>query len=142
MLKDMALALVVVFFSGVVVHLPRNTLLLAGLTGTLGWLANKLAGKCNLPAVFAALLGAALIGFLAEFLAKRSKVPSTVFVVSGILPLVPSSIAYNSMYNFIQGRYLEGIAKGIDTVLIAAHIAGGIAVASVTARYLREKHRK
>lgn len=139
MLKDMALALVVVLFSGIVVHLPRNTLLLAGLTGMLGWLANKLAGRYNLPAVFSVLLGAAVIGFLAEFLAKRAKLPSTVFVVSGILLLVPGSTAYNSMNSFIQGKYLEGIAKGIDTVLIAAHIAGGIAVASVMARYLREK---
>lgn len=131
----MLLAFVTSLFTGVTLHIPARTLLAVGITGTFGWTVNQIAVDHGLPAVIAAAAGAMTVGLMAEILARLQKEPATVYIVSGIIPLVPGVIAYNAMLGFLESRYTQGLALSFEAFLIAAYIAAGLAVVSVVVSY-------
>ena len=52
----------------------------------------------------------------------------TVFLLTGIFPLVPGAGIYYSAYYFIQGDNALALANGISTFKIAVALAVGIAL--------------
>ncbi|MFZ5641088.1 MAG: threonine/serine exporter family protein [Bacillota bacterium] len=132
----MLLAFTLSLFTGVTLHVPVHTWLAVGVTGTLGWVVNAVLLDRELPGVIAAAGGAMVVGLSAEILARIQKEPATVYIVAGIIPLVPGVIAYNAMLGFLENRYNRGLALGFEAFLIAAYIAAGLAVVSVVVNYL------
>ena len=64
---------------------------------------------------------------LAVFAVVR-KTPITVFLISGIFPIVPGAGIYYASYYLIMNDTILANAKGIETVKIAGEIALGIVV--------------
>ena len=56
------------------------------------------------------------------------KTPVTVFLLSGIFPLVPGAGIYYTAYYFIQGENALSLANGISTFKVAVALAVGIAL--------------
>ncbi|TLM78542.1 MAG: threonine/serine exporter, partial [Actinobacteria bacterium] len=104
MALKMLLAFILSLFTGVTLHVPVRTWLAVGITGTLGWTASELILNQGLPGVVAAAGGAMIVGLSAEILARIQKEPATVYIVAGIIPLVPGVIAYNAMLGFLENR--------------------------------------
>lgn len=148
MTLKMLLAFVLSLFTGVTLHIPIRTWLAVGITGTLGWTASQVILDRDLPGVVAAAAGAMVVGISAEILARIQKEPATVYIVAGIIPLVPGVLAYNAMLGFLESQYSRGLALGFEAFLIAAYIAAGLAVISVGANYFSNiihryrRHRK
>ena len=61
-------------------------------------------------------------------LAITLKMPVTVFLLSGIFPLVPGAGIYYTAYYFIQGENALSLANGISTFKVAVALAVGIAL--------------
>ena len=61
-------------------------------------------------------------------LAMTLRAPVTVFLLTGIFPLVPGAGIYYSAYYFIQGDNALALANGISTFKIAVALAVGIAL--------------
>jgi uncharacterized membrane protein YjjB (DUF3815 family) len=78
------------------------------------------------PNMLAALAGA---GY-SEIMARVTKVPVPVYMVPCVIPLVPGSGLYSTMFSFVTGDYAAATA-GMRTLRIALGIAGGIVIASV-----------
>jgi len=142
MAVKMLLAFVTSLFTGVTLHIPFRTWLAVGATGTLGWTVYRLALDRGLPGVIAAAGGAMTVGLMAEILARVQKEPATVYIVSGIIPLVPGVIAYNAMLKFLENRFTQGLALGFEAFLIAAYVAAGLAVVSVVVNYFSKALQK
>ncbi len=145
MALKMLLAFITSLFTGITLHIPVRTWLAVGVTGTLGWTTNHLVLNSGLPGVVAAAGGAMVVGLMAELLARMQKEPATVYIVSGIIPLVPGAIAYNAMLGFLENRYTRGLALAFEAFLIAAYIAAGLALISVVVSYfsnIRQRHVK
>ena len=51
----------------------------------------------NLQIATATFLSAAVVGFMAEFLSRRLKVPPTLFSVPGVIPMVPGGIMFHAI---------------------------------------------
>ncbi|TCP57678.1 uncharacterized membrane protein YjjB (DUF3815 family) [Tumebacillus sp. BK434] len=113
----------------VLYQIPKKALLLVGFVGFSGWLMQYFIRQLTDSPVFAALLGGFLVGALSEKLARRMRMPVTVFVVGGIVPLVPGSSAMATMREFVMGDYLEGLSRGTLTLLIASAISAGLVLA-------------
>ena len=72
-----------------------------------------------------------------------------VFIVIGIIPLVPGFRVYRSMLFFVRGELDKGIAEGVHACFMAVAIAVGIILATSIVRmirqaftdYKRKKHR-
>ena len=60
--------------------------------------------------------------------AITQKTPVTVFLLTGIFPLVPGAGIYYTAYYFIQNENTLALAEGISTFKIAVALAIGISL--------------
>lgn len=130
----MIFALVTSLLTGVTQHIPGRTLFTAGITGTIGWSVNQLLIRFSESTIMSATCGAVAVGILAEIFARLQKEPTTIFIITGIVPLAPGLKAYSAMQELLNGQFNNGIALGLETALISAYIAGGLAVVSIMGR--------
>jgi len=86
----------------VLFHVPRKYLLPAGLTGAGGWLLELLIMNQTENAMMSAFLSAAFVAVISQLLARIFKAPVTVYLVPGILPLVPGVGMYRMVYYLLQ----------------------------------------
>ena len=63
---------------------------------------------------------------MSRILAVWKKCPITVFLVSGIFPLIPGASVYYTVYNMVQGNLAEAADRGIGAVKVAFAIVLGI----------------
>ena len=109
---------------------PRR-LLVATLGGLLTTAAYLLAGHLLDGELLPNLIGALVGAGYSEIMARVTKVPVPVYMVPCVIPLVPGSGLYGTMFNFVTGNYPAAAEAGLRTLQIALGIAGGIVIASV-----------
>ena len=97
---------------------PRRTLPCCALVGAVGWFVYELA----------VLYGADPLTLVSRLFAILLKTPVTVFLLTGIFPLVPGAGIYYTAYYFIQGENALSLANGISTFKVAVTLAVGIAL--------------
>lgn len=103
------------------------------LTTAIYLLAGHFLGGELLPNLLGALVGA---GF-SEICARLTKVPVPVYMVPCVIPLVPGSALYATMFNFVSGNYPTAASAALTTLVVAMGISGGIVIASVIGLFLR-----
>ncbi|HHY28767.1 MAG TPA: threonine/serine exporter [Desulfitobacterium dehalogenans] len=117
---------------GVLFNVPRKSLLTGGLVGMLGWaIFVTLTVNMKINIITATLFAAFCVATVSQILARRYKMPVTVFSISGIIPLVPGGMAYDTIRQFIENNYTEGVRLGTITLLIAGSIAFGLIFSGV-----------
>jgi uncharacterized membrane protein YjjB (DUF3815 family) len=79
-------------------------------------------------AVFVAALAIGVTGNLAGARRRRSPL---VFIVPGVLMLVPGSAGYNSVLQLVTDEAITGISAGFDTFVTAISIAYGLMISAV-----------
>lgn len=135
---------VVCAFLGVVAlailfHVPKKYLLFSGLVGAGGWLVYLLVtGETQNPMI-SAFLAAFFVALLSQIFARIFKAPVTVYLVSGILPLVPGVGMYRMVYYMLQGNNAQASYYFSYTLQIAGMIALAIFVVDSFFRVLYRK---
>lgn len=125
----------------IVYNVPKHALFSAGLVGT-GALTIRLGAEYfGMSPVAGAFFGALFVSAVSELLARIQKLPGTVFIVSGILMLVPGMSSLNAMRAFVAGDYWQGISYATETFLIAGAVAAGSVLAGALVRMDRRKQR-
>ena len=137
MLTKMILAFFTALFTGVTLRTPPAAWLAVGLTGMLGWSVSELLSARHFPDLLAAVSGAIVVGTIAEIMARIQKQPVTVYIVSGIIPLVPGTVAYNSMLQFLAKNFNQGLSLAFKAFLIASYLAAGLAVVPLMIHNIR-----
>lgn len=112
-------------------HVRKKHLLICGSVGAAGWAIYLLGEKKGFSSVLSTFLAALLVTQLSYILAKKLKTPITVFLITGILPLVPGLALYRTMYSLMILDYAAAIEYAILTFAIAGVIAGAIVIISV-----------
>ncbi len=88
----------------VLFQVPKKHLVLAGVTGASGWFVELVMEEVLKSAVFSSFLAALLVALLAQIFARVSKAPVTLYLVTGILPLVPGVGMYRTVYYLLQSN--------------------------------------
>ena len=70
-------------------------------------------------------------------MARKLKQPSIVFVIPGIIPLVPGLGMYKTMLYLLQGHYNMALSKGTDTLFVGGAISLGVLVVTSLAKTIR-----
>ena len=109
---------------------PRR-LLMATLGGLLTTAAYLIAGRFIDGELLPNLIGALVGAGYSEIMARVTKVPVPIYMVPCVIPLVPGSGLYGTMFNFVTGNYSAAAEAGLRTLQTALGIAGGIVIASV-----------
>lgn len=100
------------------------------LGGLLAWSSYLLLKIAGLTPVAAYLVVSVIITAYAEVSARIHKAPATVFLVSAIIPLVPGSRLYATMVCAVNQDWDGFLDMGLNTLLLAMAIAGGIIIVS------------
>jgi uncharacterized membrane protein YjjP (DUF1212 family) len=92
--------------------------------------ANEVGAKLfgDEAAVFVAAVVVGVTGGLVGMMLRRS---ALVFVVPGVLLLVPGSAGFNSVLQLLSDQTVSGITAGFDTFVTAMSIAYGLMVSTV-----------
>lgn len=109
-------------------------LLYAAGGGLLGWSVYLMAGQCAGSVILQYFLAASVVTGYAEICARYNKTPTTIFLIPGIIPLVPGGALYYTMSYAVNSMWSSFIEKGVYTGALALSIAAGIMVASSLAR--------
>ena len=121
-------------------NLPRRTILPTSLTGMLGFLVYvalyRYAGRGLLASYF---LATVVVTVICEMLAKLLHLPSTVFLLTSLVPLVPGYNFYCAMLALVEDNGARAAACGLEAIQIVAAIAVGAAVTSVCFRVLARR---
>ena len=105
---------------------PRRSLPTCALVGAVGWFVYELAVLLGADSAAASLLAVIPLTLLTRVFAITLKMPVTVFLLSGIFPLVPGAGIYYTAYYFIQGNNALALSNGISTFKVAVALAIGI----------------
>ena len=117
------------FAFSLVFHLRKEFLGWAALGGFLSWAIYLLVmygwGK---NAFLSCLISATCVAFYGEVMARKLKGPATVFIIPGVLPLIPGSSLFYTMSNAVSTEW--GLAQyyGFKTIQFALVIAIGISL--------------
>jgi uncharacterized membrane protein YjjB (DUF3815 family) len=129
---------VLIFFAslsvGVLLNMPRQSLLLASVIGVAGSMVNSSMLRIGAHPQEAAFAASFAVAILAELLARKMKVPSPVLSIPGIIPLVPGSVAYRATTYLVDGKEISGAETAIGAALTAVGIASGLLLASAISR--------
>ena len=116
---------------------PVNTVLPASLTGLLGYvLYEVMVNLLGQGAMFSYFLATVVIAVLCEIEARLMRMPSTIFLLTALVPLVPGYTFYCAMLALVEDNGAAAAAFGLEAVQTVAAIAVGAAVTSVLFRAL------
>ncbi|MGI6008020.1 MAG: threonine/serine exporter family protein [Ruminococcus sp.] len=131
MILDALIQFLAAFFGtiafSVIFLVPREHYLACGVIGGLGWLfywwLQNCMGVSYLPGTFFA---AAFVVLLSRICGVEFKCPTTIFLSSGIFPLVPGVGIYRTVYYMIIGEMDQSSLYGRQTIGTAIAIVFGI----------------
>lgn len=113
---------------------PKSTLITCGFVGAVGWsLFYYLVGVTNND-ILANFIAAIVVATMSEYLARKLKQPAIVFVIPGIIPLVPGLGMYNTMLYLVQNDYNLAISKGADVLFVGGAISLGVLIVTSIVR--------
>lgn len=129
----------------VLFNVPGRALVACAAAGAVGYGLRTVCRELGLLNIEGAtLVGATAVGFLGVLFGKRWHAPVPVFVVPGVIPLVPGALAFRTMMDVVTLTTIEGAVNqdvlaaatvnGLKTVLIVAAIAFGVAIPSLLLR--------
>lgn len=128
MLYQVISAVVGVLAFAVLFQTPRRSYALCALCGGFSWgifLALEALGLSEFLASAGAVVALTL---LSSTLSVAMKLPATVFIVTGIFPIVPGAGIYYTAYGLITGDMAMFQLRGMETLALAGAIAIGILV--------------
>ncbi len=109
----------------------KKHLFSCGLIGALGWTIYLIADSLKCGTTLATFLAALIITQVSYSLARRHKTPITVYLIAGIIPLVPGLGLYRMMFAMLNEDYASAINYATLTFEVAAVIAGAIVIISL-----------
>lgn len=125
----------------VLFHVPKKYLMFSGLVGASGWLVDLLVTAGTEKPMLSVFAAACFAALFSQIFARVLKAPVTVFLVSGILPLVPGVGMYRMVYYLLQGNNEQMSYYFSYTLQIAGMIALAIFVVDSIFRMLYRKRK-
>ncbi len=114
---------------------PRRVVLPSSVTAVLGYalyaLLDQFAGQ---SLIFSYFFSTVVISVICEIFARVMRMPTTIFLLSALVPLVPGYNFYCAMLALVENNGAAAASYGLEAVQIVAAIAVGTAVTSVAYR--------
>ena len=116
---------------------PMNTVLPASLTGLLGYVIYEvMINLLGQSMIFGYFIATVVIAVICECAARIMRMPSTIFLLTALVPLVPGYTFYCAMLSIVERNGAAFASYSLEAVQIVAVIAVGAAVTSTLFRAL------
>ena len=121
-------------------NVPSKYYFGCGITGMAGWIMFLIVSAQNyITSAVASFFGAFVVVLMSRILSVRMKCPITIFLISGIFPLVPGVGIYNTVYYIVTNQLTQAALKGIESFKIAFAIVMGIVIVVAIPRHVFHK---
>ena len=122
---------------------PRRYYLTCGFTGMVGWAVYVvLAWYTGLLSVAgAAFFDALAVALTSDLLSVAQRCPTTVFLICGIIPLVPGGGIFWTVYYLVSDQLRLAATTGFTAIKVTIAIAGGIITLAALASRLQKRRR-
>ena len=125
MIQEILAAMVGTIAFSLLFGVPRKYYAYCGLIGGAGWGVYSAAGLLWAPAQ-AALAATIVVILLSRLAAVKERCPVTIFLISGIFPLVPGAGVYWTVYYMVTDQLYLAVQTGYTAVKVAVAIVLGI----------------
>lgn len=119
-----------VLFS-IIFNTPKKLLVACGFVGAVAWTIYQFTVGMDLGKVGASFLGSLILGLMSHTMSRRYKRPVIIFIVPGIIPLVPGGAAYEATRYLVSNNYTYAVNTFLEVTLISGAIAFGILVSEI-----------
>ena len=121
----------------IILNIRGRRLIFTAIGGLAAWSLFLLLG-CFIPGEpVRYFIVALVISLYSEVMAVILKTPTTTFITTALISLVPGGSLYYTMSHALMGNYTDFFTKGIYTLKLASALALGIIVAITVARTVR-----
>lgn len=131
------------FFAGaalsVAFQIPRKYFVSAGLTAAIGWGTYLITSALGWNLIWANYTATLLIAFTSQVLARKKRVPATMFLIPGIIPIVPGGGMYMIIWSMLYETSAQAAGHFYETLLMAGAIAMGIFTVDTFFRFSKTK---
>ncbi len=104
----------------------KSELIFCGLSGAIGWMVYIVCLDYHANAAIANLLATLTLTLFSRILSVLRRNPVTIYLLTGIFPLVPGAGIYYTSYYFIMGDMQQFSQYASSTVKTAGSIVLGI----------------
>lgn len=125
----------------VLLQAPKRVYILNSFIGAFSWIIYKYIVSISHQTVFASMICGLYIGLFAGIFAILKKIPAITIYLPSLIPLVPGSGIYYTMYYFISQDFERASSKGVETVLMAISLAAGIFITTNIVNILNRIYR-
>ena len=129
-------------FFAILFNVQKKHVIACGIVGACGWAIYIIGTMQNCSPVLATFFGAYLVAQGSYFLAKYKKAPVTVFLIPGVIPLVPGIGLYRTMYALLFSEYTKALEYALLTFQLSGVIAGAIIMAALLPLLFRSRRQK
>ncbi len=122
---------------------PRRYYFTSALAGMLGWGMYILINRCTpLSVTGASFMAALVVAGSSHILSGMQRCPVTVFLICGIIPLVPGGGIFWTAYHLVANNLRLAATQGFVALKITVAIAGGIIVATAIGSIYRKRRKR
>ena len=108
-LAQFAISFIATTLFSIIFNAPRRLLFACGFVGAMGWTIYKFTVDMDLGKVMAAFLGSLILGIMSHTMSRHYKRPVIIFIVPGIIPLVPGGLAYEATRLLVTNQYTHAV---------------------------------
>ncbi|EJO5346687.1 threonine/serine exporter family protein [Clostridium botulinum] len=112
-------------------HLPAATI-----GGILAWAIYLVVYNLTKNLFIGNMIAAMVVCIWSELMARILKAPANIFMIPGIIPLLPGGTLYYTMNAMLEKNKALFMQKGVETVMITVGIVAGIVAASIIFLYM------
>lgn len=123
----------------VLFNIRGKRLVYAALGGLLSWSLFEIIDIFINNEVIIYFVVALLSSFYAEIMARILKTPTTAFIITSLIPLIPGSSLYYTMAYAFHSDVDRFMQKGIYTLELASSLALGIIIATTVVNIVFKK---
>jgi len=109
--------------------------------GMLSWILYLLLIRFVDSEVIAYFIASVVVSVYAELMARLLKTPTTTFIITSLIPMIPGSSLYYTMISVFRLEDGEFLTKAAYTLELAAALALGVVLVTTFARII-EKTKK
>lgn len=138
-MRDFFIALLACISFGIVFEVPKKYLFLSGIGGAIAWISYLITIKFTNSPIIACFVGSISVGLFGELSAIRKKAPAPIFIIPGIITLVPGANMYYAMLYLIKNQVGKASEAGSQAFFLAGSIACGLIVVTSVFKIIKRR---
>ena len=123
----------------IIFNTPKSALIKSGFVGGLGWIIHTLTKNLFNSIIFSTFIASLSIALVGEYFAFIDKNPVTIYIIPGIIPLVPGFGLYYTMLSIVEKQFDKVAEHGSETLMISMAIAGALVIVLSINSYRRQR---